>query len=156
MLIEKVRELSDHGFRVDLCKDRNWGPPKVEVRCSLDLWNRVCVRFDVEESCWDMGSEEGVVMELKAFKEDWWQPKGGKVRFDEKGKKPICVGIWSCSSNKLWWPIVCEVVDITSSWSFSPSFYIDIPDVSKTFAQPSISSFSLKGENYTLMECRNL
>jgi len=109
--------LSHHGFTLDLCKDRNWAPPKLEVRSSLDFWNRVSVRFD-GESCWDIASEEGV-MELKAFKEDWWQPKGGKVRFVGKGKNPICVEIWSCSSNKLWWAMVWEVVDITSYDLFS-------------------------------------
>lgn len=134
--------MSHHGFTLDLFKDRNWGPPKVGVRSSLDFWevveNRVSDRFDVE-SCGDRANEEGA-MELKPFKEDWWQPKGGKVRFDGKGKKPICVGIWSCSSNKLWWTMLWEVVDITTYDLFSPfplfnntsySLYIEVDDVSR-------------------------
>lgn len=162
--------MSHHGFTLNLCKDRNWAPRKLEVRSSLDFWavveNRVsAVRFDTE-SCWDITSDEEGAMELKAFREDWWQPKGGKVRFVGKEKKPICVGIWSCSSNKLWWTMGWEVVDITSYDLFPFSFsllssnylYIEVDDVSRGrgLVKIEIGGFSQTLGGETLMESINL
>lgn len=129
--------LSHHGFTMDLCKDRNGVlPPKLEVRYSFDFWglvvSRVCVRFDVESDS-DVSEE---AMELKAFK-DWLQPKEGKVRFVGKGMNPICVGIWSSSSNKLLSTIIW---DITSSYDLSiflPFFF----NYMRSFSMKKLVSF---------------
>lgn len=106
--------LSHHGFKVDLCKDKSWDPGKLEVRYSLDFWAviRVSVRSDSE------------AIELKALK-DWLllqvRLEGKVIMFVGKGMKPICVAIWFCSSNKLCWLTIWEVVDMMITFSYDIS-----------------------------------
>lgn len=110
--------MSHHGFSLDLFKERSCPPPpptKLEVRSCRGLWtaveNRVSAKFAAEEAGSD--ESEGTIA-LMDFK-DWWQPRGAKAWVDGKGiLNPICVGIWSCSSNKLWLTLVWDVVDIIS------------------------------------------
>ena len=63
-------------FELDLCKERSWGPPKSEVVSSLCF-------VVVDESRVPSDASEGGRVLLKALR-DWWQPKGGKVKFEGK------------------------------------------------------------------------
>ena len=120
----KLKWSSHHEFALDLFKERSRPPPppsppppKLEVRSSRGFWEVVASRVSTKCAVETASDESEGAMAPKAFK-DWGHPKEGKVRFVGKGTKPICVGIWSCSSNKLWL-IVWDVVDITFWLSFS-------------------------------------